>query len=331
MGSFTKGSENQCSTLRKCRSKILLRIIVTGGAGFIGSHLANRLSQGGHQVTVVDAKPSSAEGTRSINLDLLDRQETVRNVKDCDCVAHLAAILGVDRTETDPLTTLDGNITVTKNVLEACRANSIEKLVLASSSEVYGDPRILPIGEASVPQPISVYGVSKLACEQYVKAYNRAHALKYCILRYFNAYGPGQSEDFIIPRFVSRALKNETITIFGDGLQVRCFAYVSDIVDGTRLAIESGNALNETINLGNDAQPITVIDLARRITELTSSRSQVQRVPLEGTLRADREIRRRIPDISKAKKILGYDPRVSLDEGIRHVVSWISRTRNRGN
>lgn len=307
-----------------------MRIIITGAAGFVGSHLANSLSEAGHEVTTIDAKPSLAKRTRYINVDLADPLRTLRNVKDCDCVVHLAAILGVDRTETKPLATLDGNILMTKNVLEACRMNHIEKLLLSSSSEVYGASEKLPMDETLVPQPISVYGVSKLVCEEYAKAYGRAYDLNYCIVRYFNVYGPGQSKDFIVPRFTSLALKNEPITIFGDGSQVRCFAYVSDIVNGTRLAIESSNALNETINLGNDTQPITVNDLAQRIRELTSSRSEIQHVPLETTLRARREIRRRIPDISKARKILGYDPQVSLEDGLKRVVSWL-KMRNRGN
>jgi UDP-glucose 4-epimerase len=298
-----------------------LRVIVTGSAGFIGSHLANQLLESGYDVLAVDRKPSPLESKRCIDLDLTRLEETVGNLKDADCVAHLAGILGVDKTETDPLTTLDDNIMMAKNVLEACRTNDVRKIVFASSSEVYGDPEKLPIDEKFVPQPVSVYGVSKLACEQYVKAYNRAYGLDYCILRYFNVYGPRQSEDFIVSRFVSLALKNEPLTIFGDGSQIRCFTYVSDIANGTRIAIQSSKARNEIINLGDDRQPVTVNSLAETIKELTLSRSTIRHVPLETTLRAGREIHRRIPDISKARKLLGYNPRVSLEEGLEEVIS----------
>jgi len=300
-----------------------MRIIVTGAVGFIGSHLVDKLVLDGYDVITIDTKHGFGVGKHHHILDLTNQLHTLMKLENCDCIVHLAGYVGVERTEKDPLGTLDSNIISTKNVLEACRLNDIGRLVFSSSSEVYGDLPGDVMNESQISRPISVYGVSKLACEEYIKTYGKVYGLKFCILRYFNAYGPRQVDSFIVSRFMKLALKNEPMIVHGDGSQIRCFTYVSDIVNGTMLAIFVDGSVGQTINIGDDRQPTSIATLAKKIKEITSSKSEIRFIPLEKTVYANREIQSRIPDITKAKKVLGYEPYVTLDNGLKRLASWM--------
>jgi len=294
-----------------------LKIGITGGSGFIGTHVINALKTK-HDIVVFDRAKPKIEGIKFVSGNIIN-DSTKEVFEKCDAVIHLAAAVGVKITEEDPVLTLDTNILGTKNVLEACRANKIKKIILASSSEVYGEPLKTPIEESDPVIPITNYGASKVAAEEYVKAYSANFGIKYSILRFFNAYGPGQSKDFVMPEFVSKASENEPIVIHGSGSQIRAFCHVSDIANGISLAIDNGD--NEIMNIGNDAEPITIFELAKKIVNITNSKSNIQFVPFVDSNRKRRkEIINRIPDIRKARRILSYEPRISLNDGIISVL-----------
>jgi nucleoside-diphosphate-sugar epimerase len=294
-----------------------LKIGITGGSGFIGTHVINAL-KAKHDIVVFDRAKPKIEGIKFVSGNIIN-DSTKEAFEKCDTVIHLAAAVGVKVTEEDPVLTLDTNILGTKNVLESCRTNKIRKMILASSSEVYGEPLKTPIEESDPVIPITNYGASKVAAEEYVKAYSTNFGIRYGILRFFNAYGPGQSKDFVMPEFVSKASENEPIVIHGSGSQIRAFCHVSDIANGISLAIDNGD--NEIMNIGNDAEPITIFELAKKIVNITNSKSSIQFVPFVDSNRKRRkEIINRIPDIRKARRILSYEPRISLNDGIISVL-----------
>jgi len=293
---------------------LLLRIGITGGSGFIGTNVANAL-KAKYEVVIFDRHKPKIEDIEFIKGDIID-DSIKKAFEDCDVVIHLAAAVGVKITEEDPILTLNTNILGTKNVLEACKSNNVKKIILASSSEVYGEPLKTPIEESDPAIPITSYGVSKIAAEEYVKAYAIVFGLKYTILRFFNAYGPGQSKDFVIPEFVNNASQNNPILIHGSGSQVRSFCHIGDIARGVSSSIEKGD--NETINIGNANEPITISELAKKVVNITNSKSSIQFVPFaDSNRRRQREITNRIPSIKKAEGILSYKPEISLNDGIR--------------
>ncbi len=290
-----------------------MRIGITGGSGFIGTHIANVLKSK-YEVVIFDRLKPKIEDIEFIKGNIID-DSIQKAFEDCDVVIHLAAAVGVKITEEDPILTLNTNILGTKNVLEACKSNNVKKIILASSSEVYGEPLKIPIEESDPAIPITSYGISKIAAEEYVKAYAVSFGLKYTILRFFNVYGPGQSKDFVIPEFVSNASKNNPILIHGSGSQIRSFCHISDISNGVSLSIEKGD--NEIINIGNANEPITISELAKKIIGITNSKSSIQFVPFtDSNRRRQKEIINRIPSIKKAESMLSYKPKISLNDGI---------------
>lgn len=294
-----------------------MKIGITGGSGFIGTNVVNVLKTK-YEVVVFDRVKPKIEDIEFIKGDIID-DSIKKAFYNCDVVIHLAAAVGVKITEDDPILTLDTNIFGTKNVLEACKSNNVKKIILASSSEVYGEPLKTPIEESDPAIPITNYGVSKLAAEEYVKAYSASFGLKYTILRFFNAYGPEQSKDFVIPEFVSNASKNNPILIHGSGSQIRAFCHVSDIAKGILSAIKKGD--NEIINIGNANEPITISELAKKVVSITNSKSSIQFVPFtDSNRKRQKEIINRIPSIKKAERILSYKPEISLNDGIISVL-----------
>ncbi len=292
---------------------MLLRIGITGGSGFIGTNVANAL-KAKYEVVIFDRHKPKIDDIEFIKGDIID-DSIKKAFEDCDVVIHLAAAVGVKITEEDPILTLNTNILGTKNVLEACKLNDVKKIIFASSSEVYGEPLKTPIEESDPAIPITGYGVSKIAAEEYVKAYAANFGLKYTILRFFNVYGSGQSNAFVIPEFVSNASKNNPILIHGSGSQIRSFCHISDISKGVSLSIEKGD--NEIINIGNANEPITISELAKKIIGITNSKSSIQFVPFtDSNRRRQKEIINRIPSIKKAERILSYKPEISLNDGI---------------
>jgi|UniRef100_A0A7V3NUM6 UDP-glucose 4-epimerase len=300
-----------------------MKILVTGGSGFIGTHVTKRLMDDDHQVRVFDISPPRNRCVEFAKGNINVLKHVKNAVKNIDVVVHLAGIVGVGKTEKYPLKTLITNVQGTLNVLKSCINQNVEKIIFSSSSEVYGEPQVTPIPETHPLAPQSPYAVSKVACEEFIKAYGKEHGLKFLILRFFNVYGPGQSTDFVVSRFVFSALKNQTLFIHGDGKQTRAFCHVEDVAKAVSLAV--GYEKSDTFNIGNNTEPITIEELAKKIISLLRSKSDIQYLPFEATDRGrEKEILTRIPDISKAKKLLGYSPTISLEKGIKSVAEYFS-------
>lgn len=297
------------------------KVLITGGAGFIGQAVAKYFAEQGFAVVTYDiVTPPESIGTHIVGT-VMYVDELYMAMRGCDYVVHLAAMLGVRRTEKNRMECLNINITGTKNVLDACVYAGVKKIIFSSSSEVYGEPAKNPILETDPASPKSVYAVSKLAGEEYAQAYKQQYGLDYTIVRFFNVYGPGQVTEFVMPRFIKAVEQNEAPVVYGDGNQERCFCHVADAARGLYLALMSEAANGEVFNIGNDHEPISIKALAERIIRLSNKNIQTRFVSMaESDRTADREIIQRIPSIAKAQKILNYTPAIDLDAGITAVM-----------
>lgn len=295
-----------------------MKIAITGGSGLIGTELS-RLFKNEHNVTVLDFKEPKISGINFVNVDIQNVNDIINSTKKIDVVIHLAAFLGVVETEKNPVETLDVNVIGTRNVLEACKENKIRKIIFSSSSEIYGEPDHIPIRETDRITPITTYGISKLMAEEYIKSYSKVFDIKYTIFRLFNVYGEEQANRWVVPEFVKKITNNEEVTIHGDGTQMRAFCHVSDIANAFSYALTEGN--NEIFNIGNNLEPISIKELAQRIILLSNSKSSIRFVSFDDSSRNRREIIKRSPDITKATNILGYKPRISLDEGLKRIIN----------
>jgi UDP-N-acetylglucosamine/UDP-N-acetyl-alpha-D-glucosaminouronate 4-epimerase len=298
------------------------RVLVTGGAGFIGSNLVRALLERGEEVRVLD---NFATGNRA-NLDGLEIEvvegelrsyERVHNaVRGVDVVFHLGALGSVPRSVQDPLTSSAVNIEGTLNVLLAARDEGVRRVVFSSSSSVYGPRRELPVTEDLPPDPISPYGVAKLAAERYCVSFARVYdSFETVVVRYFNVFGPRQSPSSqyaaVIPLFVTAIAGGRPITVFGDGDQRRDFTYVSNVVDGTIRAAEADGASGRIFNVAASA-PVTVNDVADAIGAVLGK-------PVEKVFAAPRvgDIRDSWADVSAARDVLGWEPTVGLEVGLQ--------------
>ena len=297
-----------------------MKTFVTGGSGFIGFYLVKQLLDQGHEVKVLDLKEPSIthKNLEFINKSVMD--ELIEDIKGCDIVFHFAAMLGVDNSDNKPLETMRINLEGSVNVFKSAVEANVKRIIYASSSEVYGEPRELPIRESSVKGPISTYGVSKLAAEIYAKAYNHDFGTSIKMVRFFNVYGPRQSNNFVMTAFINNALQNKPLRVFGDGSQTRCFTYVGDIIDGI-LKVDEKGKLGEAYNIGNN-HPTTILDLANIIKEVTGSKSDIIKAGFgKETRLKEREIEYRIPDISKMK-VLGWEPKTMVKGGIKKILEF---------
>jgi UDP-N-acetylglucosamine/UDP-N-acetyl-alpha-D-glucosaminouronate 4-epimerase len=302
-----------------------VKALVTGGGGFIGSNLARALLERGDEVRVLD---NFSTGNR-VNLAGLDVEvvegelrsyERVHNaVRGMEVVFHLGALGSVPRSVQDPLTSSAVNIEGTLNVLLAARDEGIRRVVYSSSSSVYGPRRELPVGEDLPPDPISPYGVAKLAAERYCVSFSRVYeSFESVVVRYFNVFGPRQSPfsqyAAVIPLFVTAIAAGKPITIYGDGEQRRDFTYVTNVVDGTIRAAEAAGASGRIFNVAASA-PATVNDVAEAIGGVLGK-------PVEKTFEPPRvgDIRDSWADITAARDVLGWEPTVGLEEGLRRTV-----------
>jgi len=309
------------------------RAIVTGGAGFIGSHIVDRLLKEGYEVTVID----NLSAGKSENLvhhqnnkefhfiqgDIRDFDLVKEALKGIDAVFHEAAVVSVPLSVKDPIGTNDVNVGGTLNILKACLDSKLKRFIYGSSTAIYGDTEKLPIREDSVPQPISPYGASKLAAESYANAFYRAYGLETVCLRYFNVYGPRQAYSpysGAITIFINRLLSDQSLTIYGDGEQTRDFTNIQDIVEANMLALERKNATGQVFNIANGVAT-TINQLAKLLQEVTGKTELkvVRANPRPG------DIRHNYADISKARKILGYEPKISLKDGLTQLVKWWSK------
>lgn len=314
--------------------------LITGGAGFIGSHLSEALLKRGDCVYVLDdlstGRIRNIEHLRDhprfhYTIDSADNRQLVAEMVDrVDVIYHLAAAVGVRLVVENPVRTLQSNLKPTEVILEM--ANKKQKpLLLASTSEVYGKSEKVPFSEddPSAIGPASIarwgYACSKLVDEFMGLAYWHEYRLPVVVVRLFNTVGPRQIGRYgmVLPNFVRQALANQPLTVYGDGQQTRCFSYVGDIVGGLIGLMDKG-VYGEIVNLGNN-QEVTITELAKRVIERTNSQSEIIYVPYEqayGVGSGYEDMRRRVPDLSKAKRLIGYEPTIHLDEIIDRVVEY---------
>ena len=312
--------------------------VVTGAAGFIGSHIAERLLRDGQRVRVIDnlltGKQAhlnfleALDGDLSITIGSITEPETLRAVfEDADYALHQAALPSVPRSIADPLETHHHCVTGTLNVLIAARDAGVKRVVYAASSSAYGDQAGVAKIESMNPAPISPYGVAKLTGEYYAAAFSHSCGLETVSLRYFNVFGPRQDPTSTyaaaIPKFITAMLRGEGPTIYGDGTQTRDFTYVDNIVRGNLLACAAPRAVGETINLASGGR-ILIKDLAAQLnTILETDLAPIYTDERPGDIKHSRA------DIAKARDLLGFEPIVSFDEGLRRTVNWYRKSRLR--
>lgn len=306
--------------------------VVTGGAGFIGSNLVHALLARGDRVRVFDdlstGRAVNLDDVRSdvelVDGDVRDPDAVARAVEGTAFVFHQAAIPSVARSVADPVASNDVNVTGTLNVLVAARDANVERVVYASSAAVYGNADMLPLHEDMPTRPASPYGVSKLAGERYLEAFTRTYGLPTVALRYLNVFGPRQNPRSeyaaAIPRFISCTLGGDVPTIFGDGEQARDFVFVDDVVQANLLAAHAGEpAWGRALNIGRGERR-TVNELLDAIRTLVPGEHPA---PVHEPSRAG-EVRDSWSDISAARKVLGYEPAVAFEEGLRRTMEWIA-------
>lgn len=310
-----------------------MKILVTGGAGFIGSHLCQRLVSQGESVCILDnlsdfydrelktqnlACVGSCGEFRFVNVTIVDAASVLFAVRAFrpDAIVHLAAQAGVRPSINDPLFYENVNIRGTLVVLEAARHAGVSQFVFASSSSVYGATDRVPFREETVPSPISPYAATKLAAEALCGAYSRLFGFAVCCLRLFTVYGPRQRPDLAICRFMNRILRAEPIHLFGDGTSARDYTYVDDIVDGILSALSLGTGF-EVLNLGSSS-PVTLLQMVRAIETALGTAATIEwRAEQSGDVPVT------YADITKAKRLLGYSPKTSFAEGVRRQAQWL--------
>ena len=312
-------------------------VLITGGAGFIGSHLAETLLKQDCNVTVFDnfdlyydpeIKRKNIEKIRNspkfsfLKGSILDPEALTSVMRDVDVVFHLAARPGVRTSVENPFLTANININGTLQVLENARKLDVKKLVVASSSSVYGNAKYRPTDEACPLNPISPYGVSKVATEIYCETYYRLYSIPVTMLRYFTVYGPRQRPDMLMHKAISKVLRNEPPIIFGDGTQSRDFTYIDDAVQGTILAWTSKEYVGEAFNIGGGGN-ITVNDLVKLLIEECDKTGIVEPKHTEKALG---DVQHTQADISKARDKLGYSPKIGVKEGVKQMIEWYKET-----
>lgn len=321
--------------------------LITGGAGFIGSHLAQRLLDDGHAVTVIDnlstgrieniAPLDGRAGFRAAIEDIRNASVLDRLVSECDLIYHLAAAVGVQRIISEPIETIETNIGGTEVVLKTARRYR-KKVMIASTSEVYGKGVRIPFAEEddSVIGPTTrsrwSYAVSKAVDEFLALAYHKEVGLPVVIFRLFNTVGPRQSGQYgmVVPRFVRWALTGESIKVYGDGQQQRCFCNVHNVVDAIVRLADAPAAIGEVFNIGSDEE-VTIRQLAERVRDRAGSASGIEMIPYEQAYEAGFEdFRRRIPSLEKIRRATGWQPTTTLDDTIDQIIAYQREELKRG-
>lgn len=313
-----------------------MKILITGGAGFIGSHLSEKYTSEGHTVLCLDNFMTGSlsnirallnyQNFKLINGDVRSLDLLEKIMRDVDVIIHLAAQIHVDRSLLEPKLTYDINVFGTLNVLELARRYDVEKVVHTSTSEIYGSAQYVPMDEKhplNAPHP---YGASKIAADRTCSAYTQAYGLNVCILRPFNTFGPRQ-KDFgyggAISIFVKRVLNDTPPTIYGDGEQTRDYMYIKDLVRAYDLVVKRNKPLRQPINFGTGVE-IRIIDLTNKIIELCGKEGKMKPVhiaPRPG------EVRRLVADYTKAKEILGWEPQYKIEDGLKEFIEWYKSYR----
>jgi UDP-glucose 4-epimerase len=308
-----------------------VKVLVTGGAGFIGSSLARALVERGDHVRVLDNfstgnRRNLAEFTTEVEIveGELRSYERVHNaIRGVEVVFHQGALPSVPRSVHDPLTTSAVNVEGTLNVLLAARDEDVRRVVFASSSSVYGNAPDLPRRENQHTDPISPYGVSKLAAERYCVAFSRVYRLETVALRYFNVFGPNQDPTSqyaaVVPRFIAMVREGRPVPIYGDGAQSRDFTYVSDVVDANLLAAEAEGASGAVVNIAT-GRSLSVNSLADTIGETLAVPVEKEYLPMRAG-----DVRDSWADVAEARRLLGYRPAVSIEEGLERSAEHLIR------
>jgi UDP-glucose 4-epimerase len=313
-----------------------VRYLITGGAGFIGSHLVEHLVAAGDDVTVLDDLSSGRRANlaavrrqiRFIRGSVTDLNTCRRAVERVDCVLHHAAVTSVQRSVDEPGLTHQVNATGTLNVLLAARDKGVRRVVYAGSTSAYGNPDTLPNSEAHVTRPLSPYAASKLAGEEYLVALHATYGLETVVLRYFNIFGPRQDPNSqyaaVVPRFITTALAGERPTIFGDGKQTRDFVYIANVVHANLLAARApaANVAGQVFNIGC-GKGVSVNQLWEHIRTLAG----VPLAPLYAQGRAG-EVRDSVAELAKARRLMGYEPIVDFEEGLRQTIAFYRARRD---
>jgi UDP-glucose 4-epimerase len=313
------------------------RIVLTGGTGFLGAHLALELALD-NRVTLFDngrrnaldrVAPTGLTGAVVLRGDIRDLYAVRRAVDGADLVVHLAAIAGVHSYYETGVETMEVNFIGTRTVLAAVReaAPNLQRFVNFSTSEVYGALALNAREDAPTPigpvgEPRWTYAASKVAAEHLCLACHRQYGLPVVSLRPFNIYGPGQVGEGAVQILVRRAIAGEPLEVTGDGRQVRAWCYVSDLVEAVKRALTVPAAVGGVFNVGNPAAAVSMLDLAERIRRLADSTSQIVFRPHPGA-----DVQVRVPDIARARSVLGFEPAVDLDEGLRRTIAWFRENR----
>ncbi len=322
-----------------------MRYLITGGSGFLGGRFVKRLLEEGNEVTVYDnlsTGQSNNLGPFKDNKDYSFAKGDIRDkeslrkamTKDIDAVLHMSAIVGVKEYCKDPLNVVDVNVVGTRNVLEFALENEM-KVMFASTSEVFGKNPSAPwkeegdrvLGSTKVDR--WSYGTSKAMCEHMIFAMNKNHGLKTVIVRFFNAYGPGQPPYFVISQSVQKVLRNEQPLLYDSGKQTRCFTFADDAIEGTMLALKSKKAEGDVFNIGSNKET-SVKEAIELIIELAGKKGKLTWKNLDtkkhyGNTYED--IPRRVPDVSKAKRVLGWEAKTSLRDGLKKTIEWSKQNK----
>lgn len=300
-----------------------MKIIVTGGAGFLGKHLCRALASAGYQVKVIDHHLNPEFET--IQADVRDLDAMNEHIKDAEAVFHLAASIEVGESVEDPQSFVDNNITGSLNVLEAMRRNGLKTFIFSSTAAIYGDPTTIPITEDSRTIPINPYGATKLAMEGLLASYVKIHQFNGVALRYFNLYGPEehhQPETHAVPRFIDQIKKGEEVTVWGDGSPKRDYIFIADVVEAHLKALElvkKEPATYHYLNLSTE-QATSVLELINKIAEIMGKEPNIKHFPPR---LGDPAVL--VADASKAKDKLGWQARTSLEEGLAQTINYFEQ------
>jgi len=309
------------------------KILITGGAGFAGSHVINLLLEEGHEeITVIDKyEPKiKKDKVKFIMGDFADEKLIVPLLKQHNIMFHFAAMIGVDNCRNNPDLVRKVNYSDTTRLIDLAVENGIERMLFTSSSEVYGNSKEIPYREDGPLEPVSAYGEAKVDVEKYLREVSQNSDMSIGIVRLFNVYGPRQKKDFVVSIFINAALDNKPLLVFGNGDQTRTFTYVKDVARGIYALYKYRNTPYEIVNLGSN-QEKSIKDLAQLVLKLlpeSDSQIEFQDYGHSGVRTSGYEIDRRVPSVEKAKQLLGFEAKTTLEDGLDATIRYIKEERS---